>query len=839
MKLKNTIYCALLLISGAFSSINTYSQVNIKPAIADFNAGRYDAAIESLEQTIEKYDRDARTNYYLGACYVEKHVNISEAIRRLKFAQIKGVVLDSHFYLGRAFQLNFEYEQALASFSKFLKTAKDETLIARANQYAKESENSIPLASKIFNVRVIDKFRVLPGDLLSVYSLSKESGAVLRNSDFFESDIDPEGILYKTERGDAVYFSVKNGDDKDKLYKMERLLDGWGDMTALAGTESAGNDMMPFMMTDGTTLYFASDREGGMGGMDIYRTTYDSESRTFTTPVNLGVPFNSAFDDYLFVGDEFQQKAWFASNRETSSDSLCVYEIVWDDSVIRNFAQSTEDIRQASELPIDPTLASKRDDKTTETGTTKQDFSVTKEMNKFVFEVNDSLTYTQWEHFRSDAAREKYEQALEKQSLRDSLANQMAFKRKEFMQLTTDAERNDKIAEILVIERNLYSTEDELKESYSTVRKMENAFISEQIAAGEYVPLNQVKTNKHKVVFDWEKLLVPSDFEIYNRVPFDKEYAKNGELYKTVFSYDEQNDLQTTDSLYAWVTIMRLEATKMNEHAMHNDEIETTDEDGKTRQLTQDEMAERAEMLEYAASALLNKVYDTRFDIFDDRYESILENEPDIDFSETDALRASAVRDFEQVEDVTIEQGKTELNNAAVIKRRGMDSYTKAMSRYAEHLKGDFTLPQLGQGTQTEQIVTEESTKPQIVAVVEPEPEIATVDPATTVVKQPTTTTSTSNSATDTPSNGKPVYRIQLGVFRNTPDATKLSAFNDITTQEIPDRGLTRYFCGAYSTYTEAQSALSNVKQNGFDSAFIVAFANGEQVKLTEAQKLE
>ncbi len=824
MKLKNSLFGALALVSIAFFNSEISAQVNIKSAISDFNAGRFDEAIESLEQTVEKYERDARTNYYLGACYVEKNTNISEGIRRLKFAQVKGIVLDSYFYLGRAYQLNYEFELSIESFNKFLKTAKNETLIERANEYKTQSENSISLASKIFNVRVIDKFRVLKGEILSVYSPSKEIGTVQHNSDFFESDIDPEGILYKTERGDAVYFSLSDGNDKEKLYKMERLLDGWGDMTALAGTESDGNETMPIMMTDGTTLYFASDRAGGMGGMDIYRTSYDSDSRSFTTPVNLGVPFNSAFDDYLFVGDEFKQKAWFASNRETSGDSVMVYEIVWDNSVIRNFAQNTEEIRQASTLRIDESLASLRDDDTSsETATVKQQLSVTKEMKKFEFEVNDSLTYTQWEHFRSDAAREKYEQALAKQALRDSLSASMASKRKEFMQLTTDEERNEKISEILQIERSLYASEDELKEEYETVRNMENAFISEQIAAGEYVPIDQIKKKRKTVVFNWEELLVPSNFEMYDRKLFDAESEKNNELYKAVFSYDEQNDLQTTDSLYAWAGILKLEASKLNEHALNNDEVVGTDENGKKNTLTSGEVIEVAQGYEYAAAALLNKVYDTRFDIFDDRYATARENEPETDFSETDALRANAVRDFALVEEVTVNDGESELSNAAVIKRRGMESYRKAMSRYADHVSGNFSLPQVGQSTTVETVITKE---------VEP-----TVGEDTPDVSE-TATTAVANAG-EASTEGKPVYRIQLGAFRNKPDATKLSVFDEITTQELPDRGLTKYFGGSYSTYNEAIADIDKAKNNGFTGAFVVAFVNGEQVKLSVAQKLE
>ena len=330
---------------------------DIKKGISLFKDGKYAEAVAEIEPIVRSNDRDAKANYYMGAAQICGNIDISEGMKRVKFAQIKGFVGDSHFYLGRAYQLTYEFEQAIQSYARFAKTSKDDKMIRQAELYTAQCEASIPLANKIFSINVIDKYRVTADSLLAVYKPSHEVGHIGRNDEFFESDIDPDGVLYITERGDAVYFSVANGAGKDKLYKIEKLLDGWGDMTALAGLESEGNDRMPVMMTDGTTLYFSSDRAGGMGGFDIYRATYDPEAGSFGQPVNMGVPFNSAFDDYLFVGDEYRKRAWFASNRHTSADSVMVYEIVWDESVIRNFAQTTEDIKRAAQLEINPELA--------------------------------------------------------------------------------------------------------------------------------------------------------------------------------------------------------------------------------------------------------------------------------------------------------------------------------------------------------------------------------------------------------------------------------------------------------------------------------------------------
>lgn len=54
-------------------------------------------------------------------------------------------------------------------------------------------------------------------------------------------------------------------------------------------------ETQPSLSADGKTLYFASNRQGGLGGMDIWKTTF--ENNIWTNPVNLGNTVNTPFDD--------------------------------------------------------------------------------------------------------------------------------------------------------------------------------------------------------------------------------------------------------------------------------------------------------------------------------------------------------------------------------------------------------------------------------------------------------------------------------------------------------------------------------------------------------------
>ena len=57
-------------------------------------------------------------------------------------------------------------------------------------------------------------------------------------------------------------------------------------------------DGCPIQAPDGLSLYFASNRPGGQGGLDIWLATRTSTSAPWGAPHNLGEPVNSTADDF-------------------------------------------------------------------------------------------------------------------------------------------------------------------------------------------------------------------------------------------------------------------------------------------------------------------------------------------------------------------------------------------------------------------------------------------------------------------------------------------------------------------------------------------------------------
>lgn len=71
----------------------------------------------------------------------------------------------------------------------------------------------------------------------------------------------------------------------------------------------------PFISPDGTMFFIASNRAGGLGGLDIWVSTRDHKDDEWGAPVNLGAPINSASNDFCPTIGRDGKSFFFVSNR--------------------------------------------------------------------------------------------------------------------------------------------------------------------------------------------------------------------------------------------------------------------------------------------------------------------------------------------------------------------------------------------------------------------------------------------------------------------------------------------------------------------------------------------
>jgi outer membrane protein OmpA-like peptidoglycan-associated protein len=150
------------------------------------------------------------------------------------------------------------------------------------------------------------------------------------NSPNFESD------AYITPDGKTIYYSTNNFSENGDLdiYFAKRGNNGeWGRPTKFPVINTQYDEDSPYLSADGRTLFFSSRGHNTMGGYDIFRTDYDSVSRRWSRPVNLGYPVNTPDDDTYYRLSPDGSYAYLSSYRIGGYGEKDIYTINYIRSV--------------------------------------------------------------------------------------------------------------------------------------------------------------------------------------------------------------------------------------------------------------------------------------------------------------------------------------------------------------------------------------------------------------------------------------------------------------------------------------------------------------------------
>jgi len=176
-------------------------------------------------------------------------------------------------------------------------------------------------------------------------SLSKFNSKYSEVSMCISSD---ESVLYfisgntkKGYGGTDIYISRKNSQGK------------WGK------PENAGNVINTFFdelgvslgMND-SVLYFSSKGHNSMGGYDVFQSTL-SNVGLWSKPRNLGYPINTPNDDVFYVVSPDGKTAFYSSNRESGLGGMDIYKIIYLGAEKDMLAGDVEDLLAGAKIPYD------------------------------------------------------------------------------------------------------------------------------------------------------------------------------------------------------------------------------------------------------------------------------------------------------------------------------------------------------------------------------------------------------------------------------------------------------------------------------------------------------
>ena len=271
------------------------------------------------------------------------------------------------------------------------------------------------MRSSTQKVMFIDSVVVNKSQLLKSLNIPDEAGSILSYNNFFNTTGQPNSIVYLNQLKNNCVFS-KFADGGWDLYSSEMIGGKWSSAVPLKGLEVLGDDVdinWPFMLADGTTLYFAAKGDESIGGFDIFMTRYDEATQSFLKPENIGMPFNSTDNDYFYIVDEYDGIGWFATDRNQPEGKVCIYSFIYND-VRENYIAdeyTPDQLRQLSEIhSISQTWTSNqaRQSALEQLSAVYKRKFTQKKKNDFTFVINDELTYTTLTDFRSPEAAEKY-----------------------------------------------------------------------------------------------------------------------------------------------------------------------------------------------------------------------------------------------------------------------------------------------------------------------------------------------------------------------------------------------------------------------------------------------
>ena len=116
--------------------------------------------------------------------------------------------------------------------------------------------------------------------------------------------------------GNELFFvRYSNSKQKADIF-CSQLIDGqWSKPKPLHNVNTDANEMSPFLSIDGTTLFFASDRDNSMGGYDLFFSRRDRKGE-WGTPSNIGFPINTEANEICFVVDDDGSRAYLSSDRD-------------------------------------------------------------------------------------------------------------------------------------------------------------------------------------------------------------------------------------------------------------------------------------------------------------------------------------------------------------------------------------------------------------------------------------------------------------------------------------------------------------------------------------------
>ncbi|MDE7414223.1 MAG: hypothetical protein K2N05_10630 [Muribaculaceae bacterium] len=256
-----------------------------------------------------------------------------------------GQTFDDHINAARSSYEAYDFAEAtrLLGLARNKMTASSEIEKDMANSLQKQIDLAKRYITRVEHLQILDSISVGKEDFFKYYKLPASAG-YLDGTDALPYEVQDVEYVFTNENDDFKMWAQPDSTGFYNIAESLLLTDGTWSSPAMAPLNLGGgkNAEFPFMMSDGVTLYYASDGDASIGGYDIFVATRDAQTGEYLQPQNLGMPYNSPFDDYLLAIDEENGVGWWVTDRNQEEDYLTLYLFKLNDTR-RNYDSEEEE----------------------------------------------------------------------------------------------------------------------------------------------------------------------------------------------------------------------------------------------------------------------------------------------------------------------------------------------------------------------------------------------------------------------------------------------------------------------------------------------------------------
>ena len=321
-----------------------------------------------------------------------------------------------------------DLEETLDDIEDRLDRSGNESAEQRLAEYQKRLVALRNMLGRVENIVIVDSLSVPKDQLLQHYRLSPDAGVLAADADGLTS--------HTPASGREVFFTANSDSTGTTVIRHAGILDdGTRDDDVVVNFElpAGATQGYPFMLSDGSTLYFAAegDIENALGGLDIYMTRRD-ETGAFFSPTNVGMPYNSPYNDYMMAIDDAAGLGWWATDRNAPDGMVTVYIFKPNETRV-NYEPDREDISELAYISsfrdtqpegFDAAKAlSVLDSFTSSGGAPKQSMRLS---------LGNGRIYTSESQFRNDQARRMYAKYTADSAQLADVENQLSHLRSDY-----------------------------------------------------------------------------------------------------------------------------------------------------------------------------------------------------------------------------------------------------------------------------------------------------------------------------------------------------------------------------------------------------------------------